>query len=341
MVYKKTIAIIACDHGYGHVRRALILSNALAKNSWTVYLFAPKAAVNKLMSNYGLNRGVVTINFNSVTTMDSLRNGKAINWYKYLPSMNYYDLVLCDNLVEILEVRSDAILSGSFLWHFVSEDLDSDIVARAEILLKTYKPIMIASSLFASKELYKITKLKSVGLFVSELPPANIERGKDLLVSCGMSNELVEDFRKLVDNLAKGPKPPFNTVWIEPRLMPPTVPVWMKTAKFNSFMLTSLNAAICRPGVGTLTDCLWGGARVFCCYEKGNKEMKDNAIAINNAGVGEYFSSPEGAFYNAKCYVQDDEKIKKHYASLKQLDFNGTPKAVSIIQEIYTKKFGT
>jgi len=48
MKRNKSIAIIACDHGFGHTRRCLLLANKLAETGWHVHLFAPKKAVDKM-----------------------------------------------------------------------------------------------------------------------------------------------------------------------------------------------------------------------------------------------------------------------------------------------------
>ena len=331
---EKSIAIIACDHGYGHVRRCLIIASKLADLNWQVNLFAPAGAVRKLASSIDIDTQILLSDFSIGTRIDQLCRGTVDNWIKRLSSMDEFALVLSDNLLDILKIRPDATLSGSFLWHRALDCFDTGLYAEAESLLEHYSPKMIGSSLFAADELREITEFYPVGLFVSQPPDYHCLQGSDLLITCGMSGEIESEYSAFIKQLALDEKPPFNTVWVEPRLMPVAAPGWMKAATFDADMYKNLSAAICRPGVGTLTDCLWGGARVFCCFEAGNREMVDNTRAVNKAGVGESFSTLIDAYYSAVGYWQTRSAKTKHLESLKKINFDGATETSVILEKI-------
>ena len=43
---------------------------------------------------------------------------------------------------------------------------------------------------------------------------------------------------------------------------------------------------ICRPGIGTLTDCIAGQAPIIAIYEPNNSEMAHNANRVEELGCG-------------------------------------------------------
>lgn len=331
---KKTIAIIACDHGYGHIRRCMLISGGLARQGWQVDLLAPAIAVEKLQGGTKMPANIKVNDFEAGIEVERVRRGEASTWTQKLPSLDDFDLVLCDNLAEILTVRSDAILSGSFLWHRVLEDINLDYYDRMEELLLKYKPPLITSELFATENLTRQTRYYPVGLYSAEPVPLSQGRGKDLLISCGMSSEAESKYASFIEKLARQDQSGFEKVWVEPRLLPQNHPDWMLPATFNAKMYLSLQAALCRPGVGTLTDCLWGGARVFCSFEPGNREMVTNAEALDRVGVGEAFASIEAAFQAACDFRRDQGKQEEHRENLRRISFNGAEKAVQVILSI-------
>lgn len=335
---EKSIAIIACDHGYGHIRRCILIANKLADLKWQVNLFAPAEVVRKFTVAVKTNDFIRLTDFSTGIRIDKLRRGIADTWIKRLPSMDDFDLVLCDNLPDILKLRSDAVLSGSFLWHKVIDCFDATLYAEAEVLLERYRPKMIGSSLFADDELREITEFYPVGLFVSYPPDYNDWQGNDLLITCGMSGEIESEYSAFIRQLALHEKPQFDNVWVEPRLMPAGAPVWMKAATFDADMYKGLKAAVCRPGVGTLTDCLWGGARVFCYFEAGNREMINNAEAVSKAGIGKNSFTLGKAYDSAVRYFKDNNKQVYQFENLGKISFRGASEAAAILEEILCNK---
>ncbi|MCC5905954.1 MAG: hypothetical protein JJU13_07110 [Balneolaceae bacterium] len=330
--------IIACDNGFGHTRRALLLANKLANKNWDVYLLAPQIAAQKLIGLFGIEKGVHFEDFNTMTNAEAYREGKLYNWLDDLPKLDEFDVVVSDNLPEILKIRPDTVLSGSFLWHYAVKNADRLLYKKIESLLKEYKPAMIASELLAGPELYKYTNLITVGLFVPDKKKYNTRTGKDLLIACGRGGEYESEFKRLVEKIASQKREPlFHTFWIEPKILPENAPGWMKPATFDEKMYSGLIASICRPGVGTLTDSLWNEAKVFCTFEKQNQEMMQNAKMMKKKNIGNYFRDPMDAYKAASLYVSNLSDQKNFYQSLKKISFNGVEKSIQAIEEY---KFG-
>jgi hypothetical protein len=324
-------AIIACDNGYGHVRRCLIIAESLVSCGWNVELYAPHNAVKKITALKTIDRNLKIIDFHAGITIDSLKSGRASYWYNKLPSLKEYDLVYSDNLPEVLVHRADAIIGGSFLWHTAIEGIDAGMIKHANELLTKIKPKMIASSLFASSNLADLTELYPVGLYTSmTMNSSNSSRGNSLLISCGMSGEFENELRSLITTVACKSQTPFDQVFVEPRLLPHNRPSWMKAATYDQAMYRGLKAAICRPGVGTVTDSLWGWARIFSCFESENREMLYNAEAINRSGLGSWSATPIEAFDLACSYCSDHAQYKNHIKALDRISFKGAEETVAL-----------
>ena len=277
-----TTAIIACDHGYGHVRRCSMIASEMARRGQEVTLFAPVSSIVRFPFIDFTNVNIVDFETRTTTTGLEAGDHNTVKWHHRLPLMDKFELVVCDNLPEILEIRPDAILSGGFFWHQALSVMDARAKARAGELIQLYQPLVIASEMFASLEMTGSSKTELIGLYVSEgvIP----FQGEDLLIASGGSAVMEEAFRLAVNKLANSNKklPPPN-VWIDPKLLPSCSPKWMKPAVFNRDLYRRILATVCRPGVGTLTDSFASGGRAFCAYETGNKEMIYNAQKVVQA----------------------------------------------------------
>jgi UDP:flavonoid glycosyltransferase YjiC (YdhE family) len=308
-----SVALISCDHGFGHVRRCVLIARALVARGAAVTLFAPTERVARFLVPHeaGVD-GVVVRELHTGTTVTALRDPDAPveSWLMRLPSLDKFDVVLSDNLVEILALRGDAVLSGSFFWHHVLDGMPPARKEAAERLLRTHHPRMLAPELFAMPDLASCTRLELVGICAPDHRPQH--PGEELLIACGGSAEMEEPFRELIAEVASGTRPVYPMVWVEPRLLPKTAPSWMRPARFDSELYNRLAATVCRAGVGTLTDSLWASARVFAAFEPGNAEPAFNARRIAERGLGEIAASPREAFAAAAAYGRDRRARDAH-----------------------------
>ena len=327
------VALIACSNGYGHIRRLLFLLEALRSRSAEPVLFAPLKSVQRLVQTEGV-APPEQVDFDSQTTISSWLDGTAWSWYKRLPSLSEYDVVVCDNLIEILKVRPDAWLSGSFFWHESLEEISRELKRKSQELLITHRPRMISSSLFSSEKLMRYTRLYEVGLYKSgtEKTP-NLRNKHDILIACGRGGRIEDEAKQFVTSLAKVKPTVFKKVWVDPAILPTSTPYWMMPATFTSQMYNSILAVVIRPGVGTVTNSLIAGAKVFSFYETGSCEMQENAQKITDAGYGCNTSSIEEAWKSAVTYAENSYAQKRHFHLLKGLNMDGAEETAKILLE--------
>ena len=326
----KNIALIACSNGYGHVRRLLLLAHALRKNGVNPVLFAPLQTVKRVAKSEMVACPRI-VDFNTHTEREKWLNGTATDWIECSPNFSEYDIVISDNLIEILLIRPDAWLSGSFFWHESLKNFPKDLKFQALNLLKKYKPRMISSGIFVSDSVRSNTQVFEVGLYAANNNNAVHQNKRDALISCGKgggSEIYVKEFVKL---LAEREKPQFHCVWVEPSMLPNKYPDWMAPATFTHKMYQNIISAVIRPGVGTITSSLLSGSRIFPFYESGNKEMEFNALRVQSYNVGESTSTIDEAWLKAELFAADENSQKRHFEEVKGLDLCGAQQSAEII----------
>lgn len=325
------IAFILCDNGLGHVRRAAAVVAELRRAS-------PEAEVAVFAdphrcARFGL---AVTEPFLTGTTAQRLIAGEpaACRWDERLPDLSRFDRVVSDNLVEALAVRPDAVLMGSFLWHLALPGAAPAFRRRARELLLRHRPTLLGTAPFVSEEARSLTRFQDIGFVV---PPGMTPRfdapkaSGGLLIASGKGGGVQDEIRDLLEALARGPRPGFEVVHVEPDCLPARAPEWMRPADFSPRMYRAVDAAVIRPGMGTVTDALAAGARLYGFAEPGNEEMGDNLRAIETLGVGRAFAGRGGA-REALAAAQSDHRdpavALSHLSAVRKLDFHGATRAI-------------
>lgn len=335
----RKIAFLVCDNGLGHTRRALLVASrilgdgSIAGNQVEITFFANPARISK----FDVPSGIYLIPFETRTSAAGLRENdpETWKWHRRLPDLSGFDLVVSDNLSEILETRPDAVLMGSFLWWEALEGLPEDRVEYAKALVKKTKPVLIGTGAFASAELRNLTRFEDVGLFGN--PNVHFSRDtprENALIATGRGGESEEEARGFLIQLAGSPAPSFETVFVEPSLLPDSAPAWMQAARFTPEEYETLSVAVIRPGVGTITDSLSGGARVFSFREKGNRELERNGKGLEEIGVGQDFETIEEAWGGAVRFEGDTRSKALHLERIQGLPLQGAEKAAEILMGI-------
>lgn len=287
----ETYAIISCDHGFGHMRRCALMATELEKQGHHVILFAPLDSFGRLQSAMPCVKGLTVRGLETRTTPNTLGGcfSRAIQWLEQLPNLDKFDNVVCDNLPEILACRSDVTISAQFFWHDVINGVSPEYVDFCNVLLKQHKPVVIGCAMFSMDSVKKQPNYKPVKLYKNpDLVAAdkNIPRSMrtDLLVTGGTTPSARVRLLQVVDYLLKTGPAHYSVVHVDHELMPKSRPKWMLRADFSVEMYCRLKAAICRPGLGVVTDLLTVGATVFPVYESGNLEMTHNANMLRHYG---------------------------------------------------------
>ena len=241
------------------------MSKALEQLSAQPVIFAVKQSVDKVAAAYGVEP-LEVVNFDSQTKIADWVNGRASEWISRLPNIDAYDAVVSDNLIDILRIRDDAWLSGSFFWHESLVSCAPKIKQESRDLLLKHRPKMITSALFSSPYLEEETKQHKVGLFAIPNQLYKGQKGKNsVLISCGRGSgsSIFQAALRFVESICTYSSVPFDSVWVDPILLPNEgVPAWVKEADYTPDMYNSISVAIVRPGIGTVTDALTAGAKL-------------------------------------------------------------------------------
>lgn len=283
------VALIACDHGLGHVRRAVLVAEALASRESEVDVLAPAGAAERIRRALGIARSgaVRDVPFATLTTPASLRDGaaEAARWEERLPDLDRYDVVISDNLPEVLDVREDAVLVAQFLWHDVIDGIHPEIQQRAARLVRSAR-LVVGSLPFAMPAVRALPGFRPVGLHASPVGAERDRSGGELLVTGGSTPVLADGLRNALRLLADRRPEMFSRVLVDPALLPERAPGWMQPADYSAHMFGGLSAALVRPGLGVVTELVARAVPMWCTYEAGNAEMRHNAAVLTSLGLG-------------------------------------------------------
>lgn len=329
------IALVSCSNGLGHVRRLIHLANAfLSLTPCKISLFCPAKSFDKLGRTLS-TRYISNVDFDSSTKISDWISGKATQWIHTIPSLSEYRHVVSDNLLEIVHIRPDAWLSGSFFWHKSLPNISKEIIASSQRLLFKHNPRMISTSLFAAPYLQDLTRLHQVGLFGDRTSACQNEQ-TSLLISCGTGGSCSTKYNldSLDQNTLLSLELHYSTIWVDPTLYNKRLPNLFQPATYSASMYNSLSCAIIRPGIGTITDCLAASCRMYLLYEGANFEMKHNANQLSQHGLGHIVSSLDEALHLATLQPNPPHLFDNFHAAIDSLSFTGAHQAAKLILSI-------
>jgi hypothetical protein len=332
---KNKVALIACSNGYGHIRRLLLLAQELdLYNDIQTTLLAPVKVVNLLAKKLKISSPKL-IDFDTRTSQSNWTNGSSNYWYKKIPDLKSYNTVVSDNLIEVLYIYPDAWLSGSFFWHESLKNFPLKQKRESRKLLQMCKPRMVSSKLFSSSYLDSYTNLYEVGLF-SNYIDHNIKfnRNRDILIATGKGGEVNSVAKSFINSLVDLKDREFDKLWVEPTLLPEKHPEWMIKATFTVDMYKRIAAAIIRPGVGTATDALMGGAKIFPFYEDNNNEMIRNVYLLSSNNYSSSTSNIISAWADAMIYLENELLQREHINNINNLNISGAKEFAKIILDL-------
>ena len=294
-----SVTLVICANGLGHYRRSVaIISRLLERGAElsSVTLVAESAgrertttwAPTERLCRAGavwvegvMAKGVIWSNDPS-----PLQDGHLAAWSDHLrevPAVRDADLVLSDNLAGVLSVRPDAVLAGSFLWSDVLEHRHpnhpsiSMFVEHERSLLERYRPPMLCVGDMAMPGVLSGTDAVPCG-WMCEPPTWRTEPGTKVAVLGGRTGAaddiLAAVGREVLD-----------------RGCAVVAPTDMHLDRAGAFTFddtawADVAVAVCRPGMGTLTDCTRWDIPVVAVREAGNLELEHNAGRIAALGIG-------------------------------------------------------
>lgn len=329
------IAFVACSNGLGHIKRIILISNYIFNNyGITCNVFAPKKKFDYIIKILRKQKDITytpkLIDFDTETSMESWENSSSQNWKQTIPSLDSFKLVISDNLLEILDLRPDAIISASFFWSHVFSN--KDLKQKTQKLIEKYNPIVIGNKYLSLEPFYK--NFNGIGFCISKKQPDYFEK-KNLLVAAGKDgsdDKLVID---LITYFSSNKPSSINYIFLEPRLFNESLPKYFKKADFTAKMYKSVLISVIRPGLGTITDCLNHGVYILSSANFKNIELSQNALNLKKLGLGDIFNN---MFQLEKLIINFKEIRTSFRRNLSQIDFSGTEQTGDLINKFYNEK---
>lgn len=269
MGYKKSLAFYVCTNGLGHYKRVKEIAENLT-GKYNVFIYCLKHQADKI----GHAKNCTYIYY----TGDNIRWDKALegsyeevekiyfDWImKYGPSVNYYDVVVSDNIVGLLNFRPDIILSGSFLWKDVFESKfgTNGISSHDEVLLQAYKPLLLTNRYVETQSVKQYNNKKQFGFGCIERE--NIISAIDKTILLEPSLTYGGKYREYLDKISSQFKFDFS----------------------NNLSYINNVRIVARPGVGTITHCVEYNIPLIALYSNDDsKEILELADTVENLGIG-------------------------------------------------------
>ncbi|RMZ49850.1 hypothetical protein EB822_10735 [Flavobacteriaceae bacterium PRS1] len=336
LVKRMKIAVFACANGLGHVRRIIAISAFMLKNGFQGQLdaFMPLTHIQALKDweecKYFVKHPLVKI-IDFEYPLKYKRKTQTLfdqDWMNIsLPDLSHYDVVWSDNIVQVLETRKDAILTGSFLWHEVFDEQSNknglkSFVEDQRKLLHTVKPTMVGNEYFSTPEVKLKTNFIPVGLYrYSLLFQEKKDRG--ILLSCGLGGEEEALTKKAIHQIIEDNIIPPDILFVEPRILPKKYPNWIKKADFSDKMFQYCAAVCIRPGMGTISDALVSRNRIFAFTNDNSFEMSHNCRVLENLNVGKQCVSPYDAYLEALKYLESPKQLNNQLLRTSHLRTDG------------------
>ena len=287
------LAIIA-PNGLGHYRRAVHVLDRLAAR-------LPDARIDLVCERWQLERGSfaaatrVRARGRAITGVmvpgvewagraRGFADGRLLGWLDRLaalPEVASADLVVSDNLGGVLALRPDAVLMGSHLWSDVlAEVAASDDGARAFVqheraLLERLRPPMLCVADMVMPGVREHTRAIELGWMCDEdaagaLAEAAPQHGRVAVL--GGATGAADDVLARIEAALRA-----DGRWNL---------VGAREFGHELADFAACAAVVCRPGVGTLTECVTVGTPMLWVYEADNVELAWNARACAALGLG-------------------------------------------------------
>jgi len=299
---------VVCNNGLGHFKRCIEILFKLTKKikhyeaniaceKWQVNRFSDNYMIKELISKNNIRWHFDIISPGIKIEKDPLlyHDGRLINWIERLDGIRSFeksDIVLSDNLVQVLSLRKDAILQGSFFWSDVFEYLYpkdnyvKDFINSERLLLDSNKPNMICNKFLAMDSIFKKTKpvlTEWSGHDPKKRKNNNLNKRKKIAILIGATTLAESIARKLIMILSETSYDIAVPKNINSKIQNNNN---ISSFNFGSEDFLSCDLAICRPGLGTIQDCIYYSLPMIMFYENDNIELKNNALKISELGMG-------------------------------------------------------
>jgi hypothetical protein len=305
----QALAIVATA-GLGHFRRTVRILGALLTK-------APDLSLTLVCENWQLERlrtwpalqmlldhgarvvsGVTYPGIEWSSDPAIYTDGRLLAWEERLrnvPGLGTADLVVSDNLVGVLDYRADAVLLGSFLWSDVLERAHGEVrevarfVERDRGRLAHFRPPMLCVADVAMPAVVEQTQavpLPWMCEWTSDLRRPSSFEPKTIAILGGATGAANSTLVEAATSLAISGR--WRLVADNPVRAALRRSLGIEIAAFGHADTDYAQCAlvVCRPGVGSVTDCVASAVPILLAYEPNNPELSHNAARLEELGYG-------------------------------------------------------
>lgn len=293
MSEKFRLTTLVSANGFGHVRRQILVARELRRrySSLEITLVVTEAQhrrfkleIDDLSPKVDVCLGVsdesVRWRLKPEEYTDNNLNGWEIEWRKRR-LLGSSDFVISDNLVAVLDYRPDAILFGSFLWHEVLASYSNlnpacrDFVSREIRLLKKIKPKMICNGSLATKPVMSLTDPVCVSWMVDPDFSPNIDRVRSSIFIHGGGTRTLDDSVRSTAKLLRAHGYSVRTDLEDDN----------QCFDYTEESWSTIGLVICRPGVGTATECVKWSTPMLTFRDVKNEEAEFMTTRLTDLNI--------------------------------------------------------
>lgn len=266
---KIQIAMVTCDHGLGHIRRACRIAQFIKRKNLNISIASHPKKVRQVLKNLKEKKRIFTKYYKFTPFAD--KNKKSYHFLiskKLKNHLKRCQFILCDNFIEILKEFPQSHLLANFFWHKKNYSLK---IKFQKIKKHLKKKLIFGDKYFAAS--YIKNQKTFIPLPLITRPTDKFKWKPDIMLM--PSSEMYEkrEFLKLKRFLQKTSK---RNIYVHPKIYETNDPE--NIVKINSFdrFPKSVGICVCRPGLGIISDCCENGIMPVCFYQKEDSEMKCN-----------------------------------------------------------------
>lgn len=354
----KILTFVICSNGYGHCKRSAKVINEIFKLNprISINIIVNKNKVDYVKAN--LISDSSFFNFDSCLMEDEpdwlnkkLNYSLFIRWankFKNNPILTQSDLIVSDNYVAPLQVDKKTLLMGSFLWLDIIKDSNKEtkkISLLEKKILAQNTPEIISLDRMYMDSLSKKTSVYGVPWFTERKVNKKEFYHDKILITSGGTEQLDDIFLDFIKRLTK--KNVSKEIFLDNKLFKKLKNKRIKgfskikIFKFTEKCFSSIDAIICRPGIGILTDCVSYLIPPIVIYDNKNPEIYHNANKIMSLKLGIAIKVKENQirehqFQEILSFINSKEKLFSFQKNLLNEKTNGHKEAANkIIKELF------
>ena len=330
------ISYIVCDHGLGHLRRACLVACELKTLGLSVTIYSPISNFQRLLRANPQFRDISCIPFHTNTSKQSIGGYQSPSAFllSRLSCLPLADIVVSDNLPDVLYLRPDAVILAHFFWHdiFKLRTFFNGYLFSCDHILTLHRPTIIGSGLFAMPYVKRQAGFKHVGLFTDfNTEYARESYEKSLLITAGTTPMLRKTLLSVACFIIRSKPISLFKLYLDPDIYTTGMPTWVVAADYTISMFSRISIAICRPGLGIVSELLARRIYILALHELDNAEMYYNSVVLEQVGAGQRIPYPFDFEYIIELVYQrlsDKTVLSSDCASL---SFDGARETAHLI----------